>query len=174
MNQPTNRSNRILLPARNWFIVFSLAVAISLNLIPLGRLPLVPDWVALVLVFWCVHQPLRVSMGAAFALGLAMDIVDASIMGQHALAYVLLAFAAGGLSKRILWFPLSLQAAHVLPMMLGAQLVMVAARMAAGAEFPGMLWFGSSLVAAALWYPLTYLLLLPQYRPVEKDDNRPI
>lgn len=174
MNQPTNRSNRILRPARNWFIVFSLAVALLLNLIPLGRLPLVPDWVALVLVFWCVHQPLRVSMGAGFALGLAMDIVDASIMGQHALAYVLLAFVASGLSKRILWFPLSLQAAHVLPMMLGAQLVMLAVRMAGGAEFPGMLWFLASGVAAALWYPLTYVLLLPQYRPVERDDNRPI
>jgi rod shape-determining protein MreD len=174
MNQPTNRSNRILLPARNWFIAFSLATALFLNLIPVDRLPLIPDWVALVLIFWCVHQPLKVSMGAAFALGLAMDIVDASIMGQHGLAYVLLAFVAGGLSKRILWFPLMLQAAHVLPMMLGAQLVMMAARMAGGAEFPGVLWLLSSVVAAALWYPLTYLLLLPQYRPVEKDANRPI
>jgi hypothetical protein len=39
-----------------------------------------------------------------------MDVADASIMGQHALAYVLLAFAGCGLSRRILWFPLLLQA----------------------------------------------------------------
>lgn len=174
MSQPTNRSNRILLPARGWFVFASLVLAFCFNLIPLGRLPGVPDWVALFLVFWCVHQPLRVSMGTAFVLGLAMDIVDGSVMGQHALAYVTLAFVAGGLSKRILWFPLLQQALHVLPLLLGAQLIMLLARMAGGAEFPGLPWFLSSLVAAVLWHPLTYLLLLPQYRPIERDENRPI
>lgn len=174
MSQPTHSSNRILLPARSWFIVFSLAAALFLNLIPLGRMFFVPDWVALVLAFWCIHQPLKVSMGAGFALGLIMDIADASIMGQHALAYVLLAFVAGGLSRRILWFPLMLQAAHVLPMLLASQLVMMATRLLGGAEFPDALWFFSSFAGAALWYPLTYLLLLPQYRAVEKDENRPI
>jgi len=113
-------------------------------------------------------------MGTAFVFGLAMDIADASIMGQHALAYVLLAFVGCGLSRRILWFSLLLQAAHVMPMLLGVQLVMLAARMLGGAEFPGMLWFASSIVATALWHPVTYLLLLPQYRPVDRDDNRPI
>ena len=174
MNQPTHRSNRILLPARYWFIAASLLLALFLNLIPLGRLPFVPDWVALVLTFWCIREPLKVGMGTAFLFGLAMDIADASLMGQHALAYVLLAFAACGLSRRILWFPLVQQAAHVLPMLLGTQLVMLVARMLGGAEFPGMAWFLSSFVATALWYPLTFLLLLPQYRPVERDENRPI
>jgi rod shape-determining protein MreD len=101
-------------------------------------------------------------------------VADGSLLGQHALSYVLLAFAAGGLSRRILWFPLGQQALHVLPILLGAQLVMLLARMMAGGAFPGVLWFIASLSAAALWYPLTYLLLLPQYRPVERDDNRPI
>ena len=174
MNQPTHRSNRILLPARSWFILLSLLLALFLNLIPFGRLPFVPDWVALVLAFWCIHQPLKVGMGVAFALGLAMDIADASVMGQHALAYVLLAFAACGLSRRILWFPLIQQAAHVLPMLLGVQLVMLVARMIGGTEFPGMPWFLSSIVGTVLWYPLTFVLLLPQYRSADRDENRPI
>src|SRR4051812_21195174 len=103
--QPTHTSNRILLPARGWFIFASLAIALLLNLIPFGHLPGVPDWIALVLVFWCIHQPLKVGMGAGFFLGLVMDVADGSLLGQHALAYVVLTFAAGGLSRRILWFP---------------------------------------------------------------------
>ena len=174
MIQPTHSSRRILLPARSWFIWASLFLAFFLNLIPFGRIPGVPDWVALVLTFWCIHQPLRIGMGSAFFLGVLMDIADGSIMGQHALAYVPLAFAAGGLSRRILWFPLAQQALHVLPMLFVAQLIMVVARLMGGAEFPGLLYFISSFVAATLWHPLTYLLLLPQYRPVERDDNRPI
>lgn len=113
-------------------------------------------------------------MGAAFALGLLMDVADASVMGQHTLAYVLLAFAAGGLSRRILWFPLLEQALHVLPLLLGVQIIMLVVRIATGDEFPGLLWFAGSFIGAALWYPLTYLLLLPQYQPVERDENRPI
>ncbi len=172
--QPTQSSRRILLPARNWFIFLTLSLALFANLVPLGRFPGVPDWVALALTFWCIHQPLKVSMGAAFVLGLIMDVADASIMGQHALAYVLLAFAANGLSRRILWFPLLEQALQVLPLLLGAQVVMLTTRLVAGAEFPGLLWFAGSLLGALLWYPLTYLLLLPQFQPVERDDNRPI
>jgi rod shape-determining protein MreD len=172
--QPTQSSRRILLPVRNWFIFLTLTLALFLNLVPLGRFPIVPDWVALVLTFWCIHQPLKASMGAAFVLGLIMDVADASIMGQHALAYVVLAFAANGLSRRILWFPLVQQALHVLPLLLGAQIVMLAVRLVAGAEFPGVLWFAGSLLGALLWHPLTYLLLLPQFQPVERDHNRPI
>lgn len=174
MIQPTHSSRRILLPARSWFIYASLVIALVLNLIPLGRLPGIPDWVALVLTFWCIHQPLKIGMGAAFVFGLLMDVANAGVMGQHALAYVLLAFAAGGLSRRILWFPLGQQALHALPLLLGTQMVMLVIRMATGAEFPGILYFLSSFVAVLLWHPLNYVLLLPQYRPIEHDENRPI
>ena len=172
--QPTHSSNRILLPVRNWFVFTTLMLALLLNLIPVGRFPGIPDWVAVVLTFWGIHQPLRVGMAAAFGLGLMMDIADGSLLGQHALAYVLLAFVAGGLSRRILWFPLAQQALHVLPMLLGSQVVMLIVRLIGGGEFSGFMWFLSSVMAAVLWHPLTYLLLLPQFRPVERDENRPI
>ncbi len=172
--QPTHSSRRILLPARNWFIMLTLFMALLLNLVPFGRLPGVPDWVALVLAFWCIHQPLKVGMSAGFILGLLMDVIDASVMGQHALAYVFLAFAATGLSRRVLWFPLAQQALHILLLLFGAQLIMLIARMPGGAEFPGLPWFLASFTAALLWYPLTYLLLAPQFQPEEKDVHRPI
>lgn len=174
MIQPTHASRRILLPASGWFIYLSLLIALTLNLIPFGRLPGIPDWFALTLAFWCLHQPLKVGMGTGFVFGLAMDVANGSVMGQHALAYVLLAFAASGLSRRVLWFPLAQQALHVLPLLLGTQLAMLAIRMATGAEFPGITYFLASGVATLLWHPLSYVLLLPQYQPVEHDENRPI
>jgi rod shape-determining protein MreD len=66
------------------------------------------------------------------------------------------------------------QAVHVLPILLLAQVIMVVVRLLGGAEFPGWWYFGSSLSGALLWAPLSFLLLLPQYQPVERDDNRPI
>ncbi len=43
-------------------------------MLPLGRAPWMPDLLALVLVFWSVHQPLRVGIGVAFVFGLLMDV----------------------------------------------------------------------------------------------------
>ncbi|HCX33162.1 MAG TPA: rod shape-determining protein MreD [Rhodocyclaceae bacterium] len=170
--KPTHDSTRILLAVRNWFIFLSFGIALLLDLMPAP--PGWPDWVALVLTFWCVREPLKVGMATGFALGIAVDVADAAVMGEHALGYVLLAYAAGALSRRILWFPLSLQALHVLPLLLAMQVVTLAARMLGGAAFPGWTPFLASLSGAALWIPLNYLLLAPQYRPVEKDENRPI
>ena len=52
-----NRPQYILQPVNPYFIAFSLAAAFLLNLMPWGRLIGVPDFVALVLLFWNVHQP---------------------------------------------------------------------------------------------------------------------
>lgn len=172
--QASHASRRILRPAQPLFIWLSLLAGYALNLLPLGQLPGVPDWFALVLTFWAIHQPLRIGMATGFLFGVATDVAHGSILGQHALAYVLLAFAASGLSRRILWFPLSRQAVHVLPLQLATQLVMILVALVCGKEWPSVLWLLSSVTGTALWLPLTYLLLTPQYRPESKDVHRPI
>lgn len=172
--QPTHRSNRLLLPVRSWFVFLSLFLALVVSYIPTGRLPGVPDWVAVVLVFWCIREPSKVGMGTAFVLGLLADVGHGAAMGQHALAYVVLAYVAAAFSRRILWFSTLQQALHVLPMLLLAQLVMLVVRLAGGDEFPGWWWLLSSLTGTLAWVPIGFMLLLPQYQPVERDANRPI
>ena len=172
--QPNFSSSRILLPVRPWFIYATLFAAFMANLMPAEYAPFVPDWLALALCFWSVREFRRVGMGTALLLGLAMDVADGSIMGQHALAYVLLAYTAASLSRRILWFPLLQQALHVLPLLFATQLLQVAARVMSGAEFPGWSIFVGPVIGGLLWVPGTYLLLLPQFRPAERDENRPI
>ena len=172
--QPTHSSRRILLPVSSGFIILTLAVALALNLIPTGHLPGIPDWVALVLAFWSVREPLKIGMASGFALGLVMDVSYGSVLGQHPLGYVLVTYLASGLSRRVLWFPLAQQALHILPILLAMQVVMAVVRLIGGAAFPGWSYFLSSISATILWMPLNYLLLLPQFRPEEKDDNRPI
>lgn len=174
MIQPTNSSNRILRPVTKGFIGLTLLLALLANMLPVGHLPGFPDWVALTLAFWCIREPLKVGMGLGFLLGLMMDVADGSLVGQHSLAYVLLAYVASSLSRRILWFPLMKQALQILPLLLMVQLVMVGVRLIAGAQFPGLTYFAGSFVAALFWHPFSYLLLLPQYQPQEKDENRPI
>ncbi len=172
--QPTFSSSRILLPVRPWFIFLSLFVALVLNFLPTGQWPGMPDWVALVLCFWSVREFRRVGMGWAFLLGIVMDVADGAVLGQHSLAYVLLAYVASSLSRRILWFPLLQQALQIMPLLVLTQVIQAAIRLVSGAEFPGWGYFVGPLIATVLWIPATFVLLLPQFQPVERDDNRPI
>jgi rod shape-determining protein MreD len=161
----------ILLPARASTIVASFGLALVVNFLPWRDLALAPDFVALVLAFWCVRQPRLVGLGAGWLLGLLTDVGNGVLLGQHALAYSLLAFAAITLSRRILGFPLWGQALHVGALLLFAQGVGAVVRLAAGAEFPGWSLAVGPLVGAALWPVVSALLLLPQRRPPEKDPT---
>lgn len=174
MAQPTHGSSRLLRPARVWYVWLTFLLAIVLNFMPTAQYVGVPDWVALALAFWSVREPRKVGMFTGFILGLMMDVADGSLLGQHPLAYTLLAFLAAGLSRRILWFSMPKQAMQVLPLLLVSQVVVIIVRLIGGAEFPGWPMFLSSVTAALLWTPLTYILLLPQFLPGEKDENRPI
>ena len=167
-------SQRILLPVRASTILVSLALALLANFLPWKSVLVVPDFVALVLAFWCIRQPRLVGLGAAWILGLLADVGNGVLMGQHALAYSLLAFASITLSRRILWFPLWAQALHVAALLLFTQGVAMIVRLAAGAEFPGWQIGVGPLLGAFLWPVVTTLLLLPQRRAADVDENRAI
>jgi rod shape-determining protein MreD len=158
-------SSQILLPVRASTIIVSFVVAMFLNFLPWRDLRLVPDFVALVLAFWCVRQPRLVGLGVAWTLGLLADAGNGVLLGQHALAYSLLAFLAVWLSRRILWFGPMLQSLHIALILLVAQAAVLVVRLAAGDPFPGWPIFVSPLIGAALWPAATWLLLLPQRRP---------
>ncbi|MBC3934207.1 rod shape-determining protein MreD [Undibacterium rugosum] len=166
----------ILLPVNPLFIAFSFAFAFLLNFLPWGSAMGVPDFVALVLVFWTIHQPRKVGIGVAFAMGLLMDVHDAIHLGENALAYTLLSYFAITIHRRVLWFAPLTQALHVFPLFLFVQSLQIALRLivAPDAHFPGWLYFAQSLVTTALWPIAGYLLLAPQRRAIDKDDTRPI
>jgi rod shape-determining protein MreD len=167
-------SDQLLLPVNPLFVWLTLLLAFAANLVPLGRQPAMPDFLALVLVFWNVHQARRVGVGLAFMFGLMMDVHDGAVLGQHALAYTLLSFAAIAIHRRLLWFSVPSQAIQILPLFLGAHLVSLAVRMLAGNMVPGWALLLAPLFEALLWPVAVWLLLAPQRRPPDPDQNRPL
>jgi rod shape-determining protein MreD len=165
---------QLLLPANPLFIWSSLLIALFFNMLPLGRAAWAPDLLALVIVFWSVHQPLRVGIGIAFMFGLAMDVQQASLLGQHALAYTALSFGGIAVHRRLLWFSVPSQAMQVLPLFAAACAIELAVRMAAGDAFPGFLLVLSPMLEALLWPVISVLLLAPQRRAPDPDANRPL
>lgn len=168
------RGEPLLLPASPVFIWGSLLVALMLNLLPLGRVLWMPDFLAVVLVFWSIHQPRRVGLGAAFLFGLALDVHQASLLGQHALAYSVLIYFAIMVHRRIRWFSVPAQALQLLPLFAMAHAITIVLRLIGGAVFPGWPVLAAPLLEAALWPIVSALLLAPQRRAPNPDANRPL
>ncbi len=170
MNQP----HYILLPASPVFIITSLVATFLLNFLPWGSMIGVPDFVALTLVFWSIHQPRKVGIGVAFMMGLLMDVHTATLLGENALAYTLLSYFAITIHRRVLWFTPMTQTLHVFPLFLFSQIIRAVIQFVVNGKFPGWLFFIESFVTAALWPLATWILLAPQRRAVDRDDTRPI
>ena len=168
------RTDQLLLPVNPFFIALTLLGAVLLEMLPGGRHPAAPDLLALVLVFWNVHQPRRVGVGLAFAFGLVMDVHQGAVLGQHALAYTLLSYLAITVHRRVLWFSLPAQALHVLPVFFAAHALSMLARLAAGGMFPGWTVLLAPVFEALLWPLVVLLLLAPQRRAPDPDKNRPL
>jgi len=167
-------ADQLLMPVNPLFMWFTLLVAFALNIVPIGRVPALPDFLALVLVFWNVHQSRRIGVGVAFFFGLLMDVHSGAVLGQHALAYTLLSFFAITVHRRLLWFAVPAQALQILPLFLAAHAVSLLVRVIAGGMFPGWEVLLAPLFEALLWPIVTLLLLAPQRRAPDPDQNRPL
>lgn len=168
------RGDQLLLPANPLFIALSLILALAADMVPIGRVPAMPDLLSVVLVFWGVHQPRRIGVGWAFVFGLAVDVHHGALLGQHALAYSALSFGAIALHRRLPWFGLPVQAVHVLPLFVLAHLLSLAVRLAVGGMWPGWSLVLAPLFEALLWPVASVLLLAPQRRAPDRDANRPL
>ncbi|MFM8564107.1 MAG: rod shape-determining protein MreD [Acidimicrobiia bacterium] len=169
---------QLLLPVNPIFLWASVLVAMLLNMLQnmglWGRAAWSPDLLAVVLVFWTVHQPLRIGIVAAFVFGLLMDVHQSGLLGQHALAYAVLSFLAITVHRRLLWFSVPLQALQVLPLFLASHAITLGVRMVVGGNFPGFSVFLSPVLEAMLWPVANIVLLAPQRRAPEPDANRPL
>lgn len=172
------RGHQLLLPANPFFIWGSLLVALALSMLQnmglWGRAAWIPDILALVLVFWSIHQPQRVGIGVAFVFGIFIDVHQSAMLGQHAMAYTVLSFLAIAIHRRLLWFTVPSQAFQVLPLFVAAHAIELTVRMVAGGTFPGFLMLLAPLIESLLWPVVSVLLLHPQRRTPNPDAHRPL
>ena len=154
----------ILKPAHGWFVLLTVLLALGANMLPVseGWLALRPDFLAIVLLYWCIQEPRFVGVGTAWIVGLVMDVADATIFGQHALAYAVLAYAADYFRRRVLRFPLWQQAMQVVVLLWLCAALVALVRVVGGAPLPRWDYMLSPVIGALLWPILSVILQAPQ------------
>ena len=171
MNGNFPKDHEFLLPVSRLFIGVSLVISLLLNWLPWSGfwLALKPDFTALVLLYWCTHKPYRVGIGIAWAVGILADVADASLFGQHALAYSVLAFGGIVLHRRVQMFDLRQQTLQIFPLLLLAYVIYAAIHWQVRGYIAWEYFIGC-LVSALLWIPLT-ILLQTLRRPRANSDQ---
>jgi rod shape-determining protein MreD len=148
---PTRR--RILLTA-----TFGAALLLSIMPVPPWAEPFRPDWVALVLIYWCLALPDRVGIGTGWTVGLILDVLYGSLLGQHALAKALLAFLTLKLHLQIRMFPRWQQAVTVFVLVGLNNLLVLWIRTVTGHGSAGWAYWMPSVMSMLIW-PWVFVVL---------------
>ena len=101
----------------NWLAsISSLVATLALASVPLPDIvaPARPDWVAVVLLYWSLMAPRHFSLLTAFWMGIALDTLTGALLGQNALALLVVVYLAEKFHLQLRVFPLSQLAITVL------------------------------------------------------------
>ncbi len=128
-----------------------------------------PDFLILILAFWCAHEVKGVGLLAAFGFGFLMDVHDMNILGEHALTYVLVIYGTLVIRKRMMRFGVISQLIHMFPIFFLAPIPSRLMQAWFAGVWPGWVWVWSGVITGVLWLVADLILKLP-LRPVEDDD----
>lgn len=150
-----------LFPARGAMVIMAtFAAALILTILPLPEWarPFRPQWVTLALIYWAMALPHRVGVGYGFVLGILLDVLTGTLLGQHALGLSVVAFATLKLHQRVRVFPLWQQSLVVLVLLVVDHLFTLWVMGAIKARPPGLLYWAVPPIGALLW-PWIFVVL---------------
>ena len=141
-------------------IIFTFIIALLLTVIPLPDSVryLRPDWVGLVLIYWCMALPDRVGVTTGWFVGLMVDLLTGTLLGQHALSLTIVAWLTQKFHQRLRLVPVWQQSLTILVLLVLHQLLALWISRIIGR--PGAPWFFwmPSVLGMIIW-PLVHSTL---------------
>jgi len=143
-----------------WLILLSFIVAFMLTVIPLPEMLqyIRPEWSALVLLYWCMALPGRIGVGIGWAVGLLLDVLTGTLLGQHALGMTVIAYLIINLHQRIRIFPLW-QQAIIIWMILNLYQILLLWFDGITGQPPKGLQFWLPPISGMILWPIIFILL---------------
>lgn len=145
---------------RGWVIVLSMLAAFMLATLPLPgwAAPWRPAWIVMVLVYWCIALPERVGVIAGWITGLIVDVMQGSVLGQHAFGLAFVAYIAVQYHQRFRVYPLFQQSIFIGLVVFVYLLAMWQVYSLVGATDYGPSYLLGAITTALLW-PWSYIVL---------------
>lgn len=141
-------------------IIISFILAFILSLVPLsdGFALFRPQWIALVVIYWEITLPQKVGLGTAWVLGLLLDSLYGSLLGEHALALCVIAYFANRFHRQIRMFHLAQQSLIVFILVAIYQALLLWIQGVIG-QLMHPYWAWVSVLMSMFVWPLVFFLL---------------
>ncbi|HEY5264996.1 MAG TPA: rod shape-determining protein MreD, partial [Steroidobacteraceae bacterium] len=154
--RPMMRDNRI----HRLSMALSALVALALAVLPLPSVLAAfrPDFLVLVVFYWSIESPRAGGLALAFVSGLALDVIQGVVLGQHALALTLMAAWATHLRLRIRVFSVLSQCLTIFALLTGYQFVLFWIDGATGNPVTTFSRWLAPVIGALIWPVLVGIL----------------
>lgn len=141
-------------------ILVSFGIAFMLTMIPLSDEVSVfrPEWVTLMLIYWCLALPHRVGVFTGWLVGFLLDIHYGSLLGQHAMSLAIVAYLAYKLHVRIRLYPLLQQSLIILLLVALYQMIVLWIKGITGNAPGDWSYWIPSLTSMLIWPWLFFLM----------------
>lgn len=141
-------------------VLATLVIAGFLTILPMPSwaVALRPQWLALVLIFWLLTVPEHIGVFWSFGVGLLLDVIASTVLGQHALSFSVMGYLVVELRQRIQLFRFWQQALSVWLLLTTERLLSLWILGATGQPMPTLAYWLAPVVGMLLW-PWLYLLL---------------
>ena len=145
----------------NWIgICTTLLIAMILALLPMPdwTIWLRPAWVLLVLIYWAMVVPARVSVGTAWVAGIIFDLLNGGLLGEHAFAFMAVIYFVARMHMRLRMYPMLQQGISVFMFVLLYQFIIYCTQGFIG-ELPSSRLYWLSSVTSMLLWPWLFVLM---------------
>ena len=133
-------------------MTISVILALTLSIVPLPQwlTHYRPDWAILVVLWATIHHSGKFNVGSAWLVGLALDLMNATLLGQYALAFTVTSYLAVRINLQFQLFSVLQKALTVLLLLIIFRTL--------------LFWIfsisGESIDASLYWKPLLADILL--------------
>ena len=135
------------------FIPLTIIFAFLLTLLPMPNWAvwLRPAWVLMVLIYWTMTKPEQVNVGVAWLVGILLDVLQGTLLGEHALALTVVIYLVARMVSRLRMYPLIQQGLSVFLLVLVYQFILFCIQGFLGSLPQSWLYWSSSLTSMLLW-----------------------
>ena len=138
---------------RLWVLPATFVVAFVMFALPVGEewKSYMPAWVTLVLIYWCLATPEKITLGTGWLIGLGLDILAFGLLGRYALTKTLITYLTRRVALRVRVYPVWQQSVFVLMLLALESVILVAIGYLIEGNIQGLAQWRALAVGAALW-----------------------
>lgn len=144
----------------NYLLITSFILSFMLDIMPLpgNFIFLRPEFTLVVLIYWVLNLPHDYNVGLAFIVGIFLDLLSGTILGEHAIVFVLVSYFLAIFYRQIRFYSMGQQLLMILGLIVFDKATLLAMGHFSGETVPLFFYLLSMLVSWGVWFLVEFYL----------------